>query len=197
VCSLGAATRDKTLFMGWNAGRRSIHMSGVFFMENDKLRERVIELLNYDPETGLFTRRSGSGRWPAGEVAGSLCHGYIVIRIDGKSHQAHRLAFLVVHGFIPSEIDHINLVRSDNRISNLRPATTQQNSRNTGKYSNNTSGFKGVYWDKSNGKWQAQAQDANGKRKTLGRFPTPEAASAAYNDFARNLHGEFYYEKSA
>lgn len=161
-------------------------------MENDKLRERVLELFNYDPEAGVFARRDRRGGRPAGTEAGTLCHGYIRIRIDGKYHRAHRLAFLVVHGFIPKEIDHISLVRNDNRIENLREATRQENSRNTGKYSNNKSGFKGVHLQKSSGKWQAKAQAENGKQKHLGYFPTPESASAAYNDFARKLHGDFY-----
>jgi len=168
---------------------------GGLFM--DELRARVLELLDYDPATGLFTWKIRRGCRPAGAEAGTLSHGYIVIRIDGKSHQAHRLAFLVVNGYMPKEIDHINGDPSDNRIINLRQATRQENVRNTGMRVNNTSGYKGVYWDKSNGKWQAQAQDANGKRKTLGRFPTPEAASAAYESYASRHYGEFYYEKSA
>jgi len=162
----------------------------------EKLRKRVLELLDYDPETGVFTWKVSRGGSPAGTAAGSLHNGYIRIRIDGKYHRAHRLAFLVVHGFIPKEIDHISLVRNDNRIENLREATRQENSRNTGKYSNNKSGFKGVHLQKSSGKWQAKAQAENGKQKHLGYFPTPEAASAAYNTFARNLHGEFFRSSS-
>lgn len=163
----------------------------------EKLRARVIELFNYDQATGLFTRRVGvQGGGRAGSVAGTLSHGYVRIRIDGKLHSAHRLAWLVVHGYMPDELDHINLIKDDNRIENLRPATRSENQRNKGKQSNNTSGYKGVYWDKSKGKWHARAQDANGKQKFLGSFPTPESASAAYNDFASNLHGEFYRSSS-
>jgi len=126
-------------------------------------------------------------------VAGSLKRqGYIIIKIDGKCYRAHRLAFLVAHGHLPKELDHINGDPSDNRIANLREATRRENKRNSGKYSNNKSGFKGVCWHKSRGKWRADAQDANGKQIHLGLFTTPEAASAAYNDFAMKLHGDFF-----
>jgi len=159
----------------------------------DTLRKRTLELLNYDPETGVFTWKVRRGCRPAGAEAGTLNHnGYIVITIDRKLHYAHRLAFLVSHGYFPEQVDHINLGRSDNRISNLRPATNQENQRNRDRRSNNTSGHKGVCWNKHNGKWQAQAQDANGKYKYLGLFTTVESASAAYDAYARNLHGEFY-----
>jgi len=109
----------------------------------EKLRNRVIELLNYDPATGVFTRKIRRGRYQAGEVAESLCHGYTAIRVDGKLHSAHRLAFLVVNGYLPKEIDHINGNKIDNRIENLRPSTRQENKRYTGKKGNNTSGQSG------------------------------------------------------
>jgi len=192
ICSCRG--NDRSLFDSYPPCRVGSFQKG-FFME--KLRKRVLELLDYNPETGVFTRRVGvHGGGRAGTAAGTLSHGYIRIRIDGKLHSAHRLAFLVSHGHLPDELDHINGDPSDNRIENLRPATSQENKRNTGKQANNTSGFKGVYWDKSNGKWKAQARDANGKQKNIGLFPTPESASAAYEAYVRNLHGEFYRPKN-
>jgi len=163
----------------------------------DELRARVLELLDYDPATGLFTWKIRRGCRPAGAEAGTLSYGYIRIKVDGKCYRAHRLAWLVVNGHLPDELDHINLIKDDNRISNLRPATSQENSRNTGRRSSNTSGFKGVCWHSRDKKWHARAQDVNGKRKFLGSFPTPEAASAAYESYASRHYGEFYYEKSA
>jgi len=158
----------------------------------DELRARALELLNYNPETGIFTRRFSRGGYPAGSVAGALCNGYIKIFIDGKSHSAHRLAFLVIHGHMPDELDHINGDPSDNRIANLREATRRENQRNKGRYSNNQSGYKGASWHKSNGRWQANARDSSGKKKHLGYFNTPEAASAAYEAYAMKLHGDFF-----
>jgi len=159
----------------------------------EKLRERVMELLDYDPATGIFTWKVRRGCRPAGSEAGALrSDGYTAIRINGKDYLAHRLAFLLSHGYLPKEIDHINLIKDDNRIENLREATRQENLRNTGKNSKNTSGYKGVCWHKHNGKWCALAQDANRRRKFLGYFHTPEAASAAYEAYAITLHGAFY-----
>jgi hypothetical protein len=162
-------------------------------MDEHKLRERVLELLNYDPDTGIFTRKVRRGRCLAGSEAGSLDgKGYSVIRIDGNTYKAHRLAFLVIHRYLPEQVDHINLIKDDNRISNLRAATNQENKRNACKYSNNTSGSKGVCWHKSNGKWQANAKDANGKQIHLGYFATVEAAAHAYDAYAMKHHGAFY-----
>jgi len=159
----------------------------------NELRERVLELLDYDSSTGIFTRRVSRGSQLAGSVAGGVRRdGYWHIMIDGKIYLAQRLAFLLSHGHLPDELDHINGDPSDNRIENLRPATSQENQRNRGKQANNTSGFKGVSLHKQREKWYAQARDANGKQKFLGYFPTPEAASAAYEAYAMKLHGEFY-----
>jgi hypothetical protein len=84
--------------------------------------ERLRKRLRYDAETGLFTRRVGSGHAHAGDMAGSVhSTGYVRICIDGGRYTAHRLAWLYVHGVWPSgQIDHINRNRSDNRIANLR-----------------------------------------------------------------------------
>jgi hypothetical protein len=89
----------------------------------------------------------------------------------------HRL----VIGVIPKglEVDHINRIKLDNRRCNLRAVTHSENQRNTPKQSNNTSGFKGVSWDKSRGKWRA-ATKHNGKHILIGRFNTPQEASRAY-----------------
>jgi len=181
---------DRSLFESYLPCRVGSFQKG-FFME--KLRKRVLELLDYNPDTGIFTRRVSRGSQLAGSVAGTKhVNGYICIQIDGKIYLAHRLAWLLSHGFIPSEIDHINLIKDDNSIVNLRPATRQEIGRNTGKRVNNTSGFKGVSFHKASGKWNARAQDANGKRSHLGYFPTPEAASVAYEAYAMKLHGAFY-----
>lgn len=88
------------------------------------------------------------------------------------------------------QVDHINADKLDNRRENLRTATVQQNGQNRGKYSCNTSGFKGVSWDKRDNKWFSQI-NVNGKRIFLGRFETPELAAKAYNDAAIKYHGEF------
>lgn len=153
------------------------------------------EILHYDPETGIFTRRvaSANNKMKAGQVAGGLSDkGYILIRVRSRRYAAHRLAWLYIHGsFPPDGTDHINGVRDDNRLCNLRPATKSQNGMNQGKQRSNTSGFKGVYWSSQHQKWRAQCV-ANGKKYYLGLFDAAEDASAAYSASAIKHHGQFF-----
>lgn len=145
-------------------------------------QERLKELLEYDPETGVFvwkiTRR---GKAKAGARAGAINNnGYEHIWIDQIAYKSHRLAWLYVNGSWPARaIDHINRIKSDNRITNLREATKAQNGWNRGKNSNNTSGYPGVSWHKTVGKWSARIR-IDSARKHLGYFDTPEEANAAY-----------------
>jgi hypothetical protein len=126
----------------------------------------------------------------SGKVAGTTHLGYVKIRINGKQYRAHRLAWLYIYGAFPSiDIDHINTVKSDNRIVNLRLAHDHENLKNIGLVKTNTSGFRGVH--KARSKWQATAS-LNGDRIYLGRYDTPEAASEVYETFAKQHHGEFY-----
>lgn len=87
-------------------------------------------------------------------------------------------------------VDHINGDKLDNRRSNLRVCYQAQNKMNCGSYRSNTSGFKGVTWDKRCGKWLAQIM-VNHKNYNLGRFATPEDAHRAYCEAADRMHGEF------
>jgi hypothetical protein len=95
------------------------------------------------------------------------------------------------HGRWPTNhIDPINGIRDDNRIENLREATNAQNGANQGKPSTNTSGYKGVHWDKCNKKWVAQIR-VNRKATHLGYFTNIEDAAATYQAAARQYFGEF------
>jgi hypothetical protein len=153
---------------------------------------RVRELLNYDPETGLFTWRTARRGAAKGAVAGSKRKdGYVVIRIDYVPILAHRLAWAHVTGSWPKEeIDHRNLDPSDNRLCNLRAATRSQNHANRHCYKTNTSGLKGVSWKKARNGWEAQIRKS-GKKFFLGVFQTKEEAHAAYVAAAVGLYGEF------
>lgn len=150
------------------------------------------EVLHYDQFTGIFTwLKDGKGR-KAGEIAGRENKGYIQIKLFGESYQAHRLAWFYITGNWPSKhIDHINGVKICNILSNLRECTDSQNQFNTGARSDNTSGFKGVTWNKAGNKWQAQAK-LNGKNHYLGLFDTQKAASETYQSFAKANHGDFF-----
>lgn len=145
-------------------------------------QDRLKALLHYDQDAGVFMWRSPpAGRVTQSRVAGtSKRKGYVSIQVDGKLYQAHRLAWLYVYGMLPSGvIDHINRDAADNRIVNLRDVTLSQNARNTRIRSTNTSGYRGVSWFKSRGKWAAQIY-LNGKNTVLGLFDDPAAASAEY-----------------
>lgn len=152
---------------------------------------RVRELLIYDPETGAFIHRVGRGGQLAGSRAGTQAsNGYRNIYVDRRLYREHRLAWLYTHGEWPAhQIDHINGVRDDNRLANLREATPQQNHFNTPSLGG-TSRFKGVSYDKERGRWAAYIK-AGDVRKNLGRFHSEEDASAAYQAAASRLHGEF------
>lgn len=117
--------------------------------------------------------------------------GYIEMSIFGKKVYAHRLAWIYENGFIPDgiKIDHINGIRSDNRIENLRLATHAQNIRNSKTRADNTSGVKGVSFDKSRGKWFAYVG-----KKFLGRFSSIDEAKNARNEAANNVFMEFANE---
>ncbi len=149
--------------------------------------------LNYNEETGLFKWITSHAPWvKIGNIAGVILHGYVKIRLLNETYSAHRLAWLYVHGHFPlKSIDHINGIKNDNRLINLREVTTSQNIMNSANYKNNTSGFKGVTWSKSAQKWMAQC-GLNGKKCHLGLFNTPEEASKAYQDFTKKHFGEFF-----
>lgn len=153
---------------------------------------RLREILDYDPKTGVFVWKISIRRMRAGDVAGCLTkNGYVVIRIEQRNYLAQRLAHLYMTGeWPPAGMDHRDLVRSNNRWANLRPADQAQNMWNFGPKASNTSGFKGVWLDKRRGKWVAETT-VRQKKVHLGSFATPEAAASAYAAAAARLHGEF------
>lgn len=139
-------------------------------------------ILDYNPETGVFTRKrrddvrpEWNTRW-AGKVAGNKHNqGYIELSINNKKYLAHRVAFVFTYGYWPNEVDHINGVRDDNRIINLREVTSSENKKNMKRAKNNTSGRTGVHYDKINKKWRASAW-CNNKEYFAGRFKTKDEA---------------------
>lgn len=148
----------------------------------------VRERFSYDPNTGDLTwakaRRDYLGR-----VAGyQEDDGYIRVTIGNDRYHAHRLIWAIVHDEYPEEIDHRNGVRSDNRIKNLRACTRSENHQNRGDSSNNTTGFRGVTYDKANSRFLARIGH-NYKQYHLGSFIKPEDAAAAYKRAKKQLHG--------
>ena len=157
--------------------------------------ENLRSVLRYDPETGAMTwvqcqrkSKAWNAQW-AGKPAGCVLNiGYVQIQIDGVRYSAHRLAFLYMTGRFPDRwVDHINGIRSDNRWSNLRPATPGENLQNMKVDKRNKSGWRGVSWAKSMNKWQASIQ-VNRTPKHLGYFETAEDAGEAYLREQSRLH---------
>lgn len=151
-------------------------------------QEELKKYLSYNDKTGIFTNKNL-------KVVGHRdVRGYVYIRLNNVKYSSHRLAWLYMTGSIPKNvIDHINGIKYDNRICNLREATQAQNLLNTSKRKVNTSGYKCVCWNKANNKWQARGR-LNYKLIHLGYFDCPKLASQAYNLFAKNNYGEFYRE---
>lgn len=132
-------------------------------------RDRLIELFEYNPETGDFVRRFGVGGKAKGSIAGSVNNnGYKVMFIDSVRYSCHRLAWLYFHGEWPNVIDHINGDRADNRICNLRNVTVVENARNRGMDKRNTSGQVGVSWCDRTSQWRADIM-FNGRQKFIMR----------------------------
>lgn len=157
-------------------------------------QEEVKKFFHYDPETGIFTWLvNRSSHVKKGDVAGSRQGGkydYRVLYLHGKLYLAHRVAWLYMTGEDPEGlIDHINGDTTDNRFSNLRCSTVQQNQFNSKCRITNKSGFKGVTTHKD-GKFSARIMH-NGMQVYLGYFDTPEAAHKAYCDAANKRAGEF------
>jgi hypothetical protein len=126
----------------------------------------------------------------AGTEAGSVSHDRVFIAVGGQRISRHILIWAILKGEWPGQVDHRNRDGSDDRIEGLRPATQSQNLANATIRSDNTSGYKGVSWDKARNKWMACIH-INGRFKNLGRFDDPAEAHAAYMRTAREHFGEF------
>lgn len=155
--------------------------------------ERLLALLWYDPATGVFYWRERQPGCRPDLVAGTLdkMNGYTRIKINARLYKTHRLAWLYVTGEWPThEIDHRNGIRHDNQFSNLRPATRLENSRNVKRRVDNSSGVKGIYWDKKSEQWCARIK-IRGRNEPLGLFSSLEQAAAAYARAACVYFGDF------
>lgn len=116
--------------------------------------------------------------------------GYLRGSIHNKPYMAHRIVFAIYTGEWPTLVDHINGDKTDNRPSNLRPATPSQNQHNQKLSKRNSSGIKGVSWSERDKRWCAQIT-VNKKRINLGSFLTREEAAKA-SERARTLYHNSY-----
>lgn len=155
-------------------------------------KTKADRVLSYCPDTGVFIWKINTGRAVAGKPAGRYHpDGYWRININRREYLAHRLAWLITSGRWPREqIDHINGVRDDNRLVNLREATHSENAINCGLPKSNKSGVKGVSWNTKKRKWIAQIQ-INHRKIAIGSFLEKRLAESAYAAKSIELFGEF------
>lgn len=147
----------------------------------------------------LFDYKDGNLIWKVdkspqvkvGDIAGYLSQiGYIYIGIDGKLYRAHRLIYLYHNGYLPLSIDHIDGNKTNNKIENLRSATTSQNQMNSKINTRNTSGIKGVVWHKRDKKWIVRVR-VKSKTYCIGYFDDKELAKASAIEATNKIHKEF------
>lgn len=148
---------------------------------------RLLEVLEYSPDTGDFKWIASNHRVKAGDLAGTVSSkGYVLIKVDGVSYRAHRLAWFYVNGVWPTkDLDHEDRTKLNNRMKNLREATHSMNMHNRGVPGHNISGVKGVSWYARTGTWRASYQ--LGKKEVhLGYFKSKEKAIEIRNSALLN-----------
>lgn len=151
-------------------------------IDHEPTKNELLKLFKYK-DGDLFNNFDRSSRALQGHVVGSKhSGGYLRLSIDYKSHQAHRLVWIMHNGSIPDGlfIDHINGIRNDNRIENLRLVTRQENGFNDHK-------AKGYSWNKSENKWESYIK-INYKKINLGKFDTESDARQAYLNAKEKFH---------
>jgi hypothetical protein len=150
---------------------------------------RLLEIVHYDPLTGVFTWKANRRSGRVGERCGWIgAFGYWRLCLDNREYSAARVAWFYMTGSWPhEETDHINRVRSDDRFANLREATRSQNGANC---RGRREGLKGAYFHRTKKKWKAQIGIC-GKHFHIGYFDTEREAHEAFVNASRKLRGEF------
>lgn len=165
----------------------------------DLTADEVRRLFHYDPATGELTWRVSRGSVAVGAPAGrrTNTNGYVQVRVNKRLYLTHRVIWLYMTGDWPAhEIDHKNLIRTDNSWANLRPADDSQQMQNQTKArSDSRSGIRGVRYHERTGKWIA-ALKVKGKVVLYRYCGTAEEAAAAYLE-AKRLHHPFWAQNGA
>ncbi len=153
---------------------------------NNLTHEEVKEYFDYDPKTGKFFWAKAPWRHKyllGKEISCVNSSGYVVVHFKRHMYYIHRLIWLWMTGSWPKQfIDHINCIKTDNKWGNLREATASENKKNIKAFRNNSSGYKGIHWDKRNKKWYVHIN--------LG-YADLNNAIKIYNEIALKYHGEY------
>jgi hypothetical protein len=157
--------------------------------------EKIRQAISYDPDTGVMKWKIKTARTNIGSVAGTKgSHGYLCFSVFKRQYLVHRLAWMLHHNIVLSKwefLDHIDRNKLNNKMENLRLATPKDNNGNVPILSTNTSGYRGVSWDKNKNAWACYLWNKN-KKKHLGMFPTAEIAAKVYDKHAKEYFGEYY-----
>ena len=156
-------------------------------VQKDLEHSELIKVLDYNPETGVFTRKKAIQKLKIGDIVGTNLNGYLCTKLKNKIYYLHRLAWFYVYKKWPNnDIDHINRNKKDNRICNLRCVTRQQNLQNR-------LDAVGVFQTTNKKRWRARINSEN-KAINIGTFATKEEAVLAYQEARKIYHPYFFYE---
>jgi hypothetical protein len=144
----------------------------------------------------LFDYKDGNLFWKKNkkQITNIEPIGYVRVCLNKKQYKAHRVIFLMHHGYLPEYIDHIDGNKLNNKIENLRPATRQQNGQNSVMRKNNKSGAKGVCWSKPTNKWRVQI-NVNKEKKYFGVYKDLELAELVAIEARNKYHNNFARHK--
>ena len=148
--------------------------------------DRIKELFEYHQD-GFLVKKSTGKVVVCSETKGQR---YLRILVDGKAKPLHRIIFMLLNGYIPKIIDHIDGNKLNNKIENLREVTQQQNCLNRKHHKNSKSPYKNVIWNNSAKKWAVTMQ-VNGKRKYFGVFEDIELAELIAIEARNKYHGQY------
>jgi hypothetical protein len=163
--------------------------------KNGITHKLVKQLFDYHKDGYLIWKTIiGKSKMNIGDRAGTLCHmptgSRYMVGINFKTYRVSRIIFLWHNGYLAKEVDHKDRIMVNDRIQNLRAATSCENMRNRNANRNSTSKYVGVHWQKSRSKWCAQIR-IHGKSKNLGLFSDEIEAAKVRDKAAKELFGEF------
>jgi hypothetical protein len=170
-------------------------------------QEYLHKCLLYNPDTGVLTykerdredfpKKTNPKTWNTKyadkQITCRIKTGYVRVVLHGKQYKAHRIIWKMIHNEEPEQIDHVNGVRHDNRLENLRPCTNATNAMNKKPRDLRGDGIKGISWITKRGMWRAEIK-CDGKRRCLGYFSNRDDAAMAYSDAAKELFRDFAWQ---